>query len=307
MPKTPNFSNTTIKYSVTKTIQSKCWYTIKLGLISLIIGSLGCCSDLYSAATISKKNETTTANQNKIQLAPHKAQYEVFVINSKDPTLNVQENEPLGTASIEVTHPTPSDTSYQMQLKLQFGFNDGTTDVVVKNVAFYESAESFSFHTETFRNGSPDSNTDGEATKIATGWLVSFQNPMIEGFSENNNLLFPISYLIKILDAVNKKQLVLSDQMVFDPTNNLFRPNSVNATIAPIPNKTINISNATVDTKTLWKVRQAIYQMNSPTSVADQEESTMMVLPNGIIVSMESTLEDGSTIKFVLKDLVNYQ
>ncbi len=240
-------------------------------------------------------------------LMPHKAVYEIKLSPTKkpnDPTVS----KVTGESAIELVK-TKEGWSYKQNLIVQVHYYDGTTTIIEKNVATWESPTEISFHVENLRDSEQESLLQGGAELTEEGgWRVYFQKPEMDGFITDYKLVFPIGHLEKILGTIKKGNNVLSDQIVFDATYEMHEPVRINTVITPQKDKKVYLKdNTLLPSSKLWCAQEAIYDFQSPNPTPDYETNKFELFSTGVINSMENTWGEGITVVLTLKELTVYK
>jgi hypothetical protein len=129
----------------------------------------------------------------------------------------------------------------------------------------------------------------------------------MDGFITDCPIIFPITYLEKILETIGAGSLVLSDQIVFDATHEMHDPIRVNTVITPIKDKKIYLKNNLLPSVKLWGLKEAIYDLQSSNAAPDYAENNVEIFSTGVINSMETTWGEGITVVLNLKELTIYK
>ena len=253
------------------------------------------------------------------KLMPHKATYAIKLNPMKklnDPTIN----NITGTGTIELIK-TKEGWSYKQNLEVHIQYNDGTTTTVEKNVATWESPTEVSFYIENSSNVSNDEeNSDcapeksilhgGAELTEEKGWRIYFQKPAKDGFMTDYHLDFPIGHLEKILHTISAKEVnqkILSDQIVFDATYEIEEPVRINSVITACKGEKVHLKNGKLlPSSKLWRIKEAIYAIQSQNSEADYEENNIELFSTGVINSMETTWGNMSVV-LTLNGLTVYE
>ena len=238
---------------------------------------------------------------------PHKAIYEIKLHPTKkpnDPTVS----DVTGKGSIELVK-TKEGWSYNQSIEVQIHYYDGTTTIIERNIASWESPTEISFHIENFRDGASESILQGGAELgEKADWRVYFQKPEMDGFITDQHLVFPIGHLEKILETIEQGKSVLSDQIVFDATYEVHEPVRINTVITPIKDKKVSLkNNALLPSSKVWRLQEALYDLQSSNPVPDYEENNIELFSTGVISAMETTWGEGITVVLNLKELTVYQ
>ena len=254
-----------------------------------------------------KETPVTPEQPQSFKLMPHKAIYDIQLHPLKkpnDPTVS----SVTGQSSIEIIK-TRDGWTYKQNLEVQIHYYDGTSTTIERNIASWESPTEVSFHIENFRDGASESILQGGAELGENAeWRVYFQKPEMDGFITDRQLAFPIGHLEKILETIEKGKCVLSDQIVFDATYEAREPVRVNTVIVPLKDKKISLKNNTLlPSSKLWRLQEALYNLESSDPVPDFEESNIDVFSTGVISAMETTWGEGITVVMNLKELTVYQ
>lgn len=239
------------------------------------------------------------------KLMPHKAIYEIHIHphkKPKDPTVS----NVTGEGSIEVIK-TKEGWVYKQNLEVQIHYHDGTTTTIERNIASWESPTEVSFHIENFRDGVTEFLLQGGAEVTEEGgWRVYFQKPDMNGFITNQHLIFPLGYLEKVLETIEKGKCILSDQIVFDAVYETQAPVRINTAITPFKedaSKDISL----LPSNKLWRLQEALYDIQSTNPIPDYEEINIDIFSTGVIYGMETTWGEGVTVVLKLKELTVYQ
>ena len=294
-----------------------------------IIETLATNNEDFSTSTenfVSDKDAPVQPNKpQSFKLMPHKATYTVHLSKKpNDPTINNITSE-WNDNTIELIK-TKEGWTYKQNLKIYVHYNDGTITVIEKNVATYESPTEFFFHIEYLRDSIRESILQGKAERTdENGWIIYFEKPPMNGFIINRPIDFPIGHLeniLKTIGTMEKNQKILSDQIVFDPTyetretlslNETREALSINSVITPSKEAKVFKNSALLPSKKLWRVKDAIYELDSQNPTASYEpaasykESDIELFSTGVINSMEINLDGGITIVLALKELTVYQ
>ncbi len=254
-----------------------------------------------------KAAPVTPEEPQSFKLMPHKAIYEIQLHPLKKPNDPTVSNV-TGQSSIEIIK-TKEGWTYKQNLEVQIHYYDGTTTTIERNIASWESPTEVSFHIENFRDGASESILQGGAELgEKADWRVYFQKPEMDGFITNQHLVFPIGHLEKILETIEKGKNVLSDQIVFDATYEAHEPVRINTVIVPLKDKKVSLKNNTLlPSSKLWRLQEALYNIESSNPVPDYEESNIDVFSTGVISAMETTWGEGITVVMSLKELTVYQ
>lgn len=238
-------------------------------------------------------------------LMPHKATYTIELHPHKKPK-DITIKDVTGKSVIEVVQAKEGWT-YKQNLEVQVHYHDGTTTTIERNVASWESPTEVDFRIENFRDGASESLLQGNAEITEEGgWRVYFQKPEMDGFIADQLIIFPLGYLRKILETIEQNKRILSDQIVFDATYEIQAPMRVNTVITPlkeIPQKEITLLPSTK----LWRLQEALYDIQSTDSVADYEDISLDIFSTGVIYAMETTWGEGITVILKLKELTIYK
>lgn len=238
------------------------------------------------------------------RLMPHKAIYEIKLHPNKkpkDPTVS----DVTGKGVIEIVQ-TKDGWVYKQNLEVQIYYHDGTATAIERNIALWESPTEVNFHIENFRDGASESLLQGRAEHTEEGCRVYFQKPEMDGFIADHHVIFPLEYLKKILDVIEQKKCILSDQVVFDPAYEMQTPVRIDTLIRPLknlPQKEISL----LPSNKRWRLQEALYDIQSTSSIADYEEVNVDIFSTGVIDSMETTWGEGITVVLRLKELTVYQ
>ena len=241
------------------------------------------------------------------KLMPHKAIYDIQLHQRKkpnDPTVS----KVTGQSSIEIIK-TKEGWVYRQNLEVQIHYHDGTTTTIERNIASWESPNEVSFHIENFRDGASESLLQGGAEMTEEGgWRVYFQKPEMDGFMTDQQLIFPIGHLEKILETIEKGKNILSDQIVFDATYEVHDPVRINTVITPLKDKKVSLKdNSLMPSSKIWRLQEALYDLESADPVPDYEESNVELFSTGVISTKEITWGEGITVVMNLKELTVYQ
>ncbi len=241
------------------------------------------------------------------KLMPHKAIYDIQLHPRKkpnDPTVS----KVTGQSSIEIVK-TKEGWVYRQNLEVQIHYHDGTTTAIERNIASWESLTEVSFHIENFRDGASESLLQGGAEVTEEGgWRVYFQKPEMDGFMTNQQLVFPIGHLEKILETIEKGKNILSDQIVFDAAYEVHDPVRINTVITPLKDKRVSLKdNSLLPSSKIWRLQEALYDLESADPVPDYEESNVDLFSTGVISTKEITWGEGITVVMSLKELTVYQ
>ncbi len=238
------------------------------------------------------------------KLMPHFAVYDVKLYQSNDPTVQ----SVTGQASIELIK-TKEGWSYKLNLQLQINKYDGTTTTIERNIASWESPSDISFHIENFRDGASETILQGGAERAENGeWRIYFEEPKMDGFITNQNIIFPIGHLENILEAIKNHELVLPDQIVFDATYEIHKPVRINTVITPLKDKNVAIKDSSLlPSGEQWCLKKALYNLDSLSSSPDYEENKIDIFSTGVISKMETSWGEGITVILNLKELTVYQ
>lgn len=241
------------------------------------------------------------------KLMPHKAIYEIQLRPRKKPNDPTVRNV-TGRGSIELVK-TKEGWVYNQNLEVQIHYYDGTTTTIERNIASWESPTEVSFHIENFRDGASESLLQGGAELTEEGgWRVYFQKPEMDGFITDQHLVFPIGHLEKILEIIEKGKNILSDQIVFDATYEVHEPVRINTIITPLKDKKVELKdNSLLPSSKIWRLQEALYDLQSSNPVPDYEESNIDLFSTGVISAMETTWGEGITVVLKLKELTVYQ
>lgn len=244
------------------------------------------------------------------KLMPHKAIYAIQlhpIKKPKDPTVS----DVTGKGSIEIIK-TKEGWAYKQNLEVQIHYHDGTTATIERNIASWESPTEVSFHIENFRDGATESLLQGGAEAMEEcGWRVHFHKPEMDGFMTDQSLTFPIGHLEKVLEAIKKGRCVkggcvLSDQIVF--AYEMQTPVRVNTIITPLRDKSVTLKDdSLLPSNKLWRLQEALYDLQSTNSIPDYEESNIDIFSTGVISAMETTWGEGITVILKLRELTVYQ
>lgn len=253
-----------------------------------------------------KEAPVTPAEPQSFKLMPHKAIYEIQLHPLKKPNDPTVSNV-TGQSSIEIIK-TKEGWTYKQSLEVQIHYYDGTTTTIERNIASWESPTEVSFHIENFRDGASESILQGGAELgEKSEWRIYFQKPEMDGFITDKHLVFPIGHLEKILETLEKGQNVLPDQIVFDATYEAHEPVRINTVIVPLKDKKVSLKdNTLLPSSKLWRLQEALYNIESSNPVPDYE-SNIEVFSTGVISAMETTWGEGITVVMNLKELTVYQ
>ncbi len=246
------------------------------------------------------------------KLMPHKAVYEIHLHPNplkkpKDPTIS----DVTGTGSIEIIK-TKEGWVYRQNLAVQIHYHDGTTTTIERNIASWESPTEISFHIENFRDGVTESLLQGGAEATEEGiWSVYFQKPEMDGFITDQPLTFPIMHLEKVLETIKKGNCmkvgcILSNQIVF--SYELQAQVRIDTIVIPLKGERFSLKDSSLlPSNKLWRLQEALYELQSNNSVPDYEESNIDIFSTGVISAMETTWGEGITVVLKLKELTVYQ
>jgi hypothetical protein len=124
----------------------------------------------------------------------------------------------------------------------------------------------------------------------------------------DQRLIFPIGHLEKILETIEKGKNILSDQIVFDATYEVHDPVRINTVITPLKDKRVSLKdNSLLPSSKIWRLQEALYDLESADPVPDYEESNVDLFSTGVISTKEITWGEGITVVMNLKELTVYQ
>ena len=130
----------------------------------------------------------------------------------------------------------------------------------------------------------------------------------MDGFMTDQQLIFPIGHLEKILETIEKGKNILSDQIVFDATYEVHDPVRINTVITPLKDKKVSLKdNSLMPSSKIWRLQEALYDLESADPVPDYEESNVELFSTGVISTKEITWGEGITVVMNLKELTVYQ
>ena len=215
------------------------------------------------------------------KLMPHKAIYDIQLHPRKkpnDPTVS----KVTGQSSIELIK-TKEGWVYRQNLEVQIHYHDGTTTTIERNIVPFFRSKTFHF-------------------------FSYFQKPEMDGFMTDQHLVFPIGHLEKILETIEKGKNILSDQIVFDATYEVHDPVRINTVITPLKDKRVSLKdNSLLPSSKIWRLQEALYDLESADPVPDYEESNVDLFSTGVISTKEITWGEGITVVMNLKELTVYQ
>lgn len=241
------------------------------------------------------------------KLMPHKAVYNVKVHPTQKPNDPTVKNV-TGHSTIEIVK-TKDGWSHNHYLQVQVHYYDGTTTIIERNIASWESPNDVSFYIENSRDGGTESVLRGGSKLVDQKWQVFFEEPPgMDGFITDESLIFPVKYLENLLEAIEKGRTILSDQIVFDATYEMQRPVRINAVIAPVKDKKITVNdNSLIPSNKIWHIQMALYDIESSNTNPDYEVKNIHIFSTGVINSMEVSWGEGITVVLNLSELTVYQ
>lgn len=237
---------------------------------------------------------------------PHRAEYSINLSNpQKSPVKDVT-----GTLTIEVRDTGEGWTFEQRYLMYVKTFS-GNTDTFRTTVASWESKDGkyYTFTVTSSCNEQIVECVHGHGTADAQDPGVAvYQKPESCLVRLPPGTLFPLHYFHKILKTITSGEVNLSNQIVFDGTNDTQDIVEANVTITPLKPDLVLNDKHLIDTDKAWSLQMAFFQPNN-NEIDPDYELTQTILKSGIILSMKIPMAYGEEIfktKVSLRDVKIY-
>jgi hypothetical protein len=149
----------------------------------------------------------------------------------------------------------------------------------------------YRFNCSTLRNGVQEDNIEGEAKIENNQCMVQYSKPTTTDVQLPSNTIFPLHYLIHVLNEAKAGKTVVSD-VIFDGSSETQEPVAVDTIVgAPQDPHLIIGGTESLMTKKVWPMHIAVYPTNSNNPDPDYE-MRQSVLDVGIVKDM--TLDYGT-------------
>ncbi len=240
-------------------------------------------------AILSEKDKEDLAPTGPTHILPHKATYSISLDKNYGQDDVADAN---GWMTIQVID-TGDGWIYDQQSSLIIYNSDGEAQQINTRVNSWQNyaGDRYRFNCSTLRNGVQEDNIEGEARVENNQCTVQYSQPTNTEVHLPSNTIFPLHYLIHVLNEAKAGKTVVSD-IIFDGSSETQEPVAVDTVVgAPQDPHLIIGGTESLTTKKSWPMHIAVYPTNSNNPDPDYEMK-QSVLDVGIIKDM--TLDYGT-------------
>ena len=239
-------------------------------------------------------------------IIPHHAEYTIQLSDRQKSHVK----DVTGTLTIDVRD-TGEGWTFEQRCLVYVKTFAGNTDTFRTTIASWESKDG-KYYTFTVTSSCNEQIVEcihGHATADEShAGTAIYQQPESYLVSLPSGTLFPLQYLNKILKTVTRGELNLSNQTIFDGTNDNQEAVEVNLTITPLKPDLVLNNKYLIDTDKAWSLQMAFFQSGS-NEIDPEYELTQTILKSGIILSMKMPMaygEEAFRTKVSLRDVKVY-
>ncbi len=248
---------------------------------------------LYAGSpTTPKHTPSEEVKCDSIKIKPHTAEYKITLVKNNNP--DVQDV----VGSLVITIKESDGYISEQHALLEVRYNDGSKDEYETFLASWESKDEkrYHFNLKTSQNKEEEFSIRGKAKMDTSKGEVTYQIPENQKVDLPVGTVFPMKLLKNLIeDGIAKK--TSRSSLVFDGSNETFKPIQVDAVIQPTHSKIKINGSSDISFDEAFLLQMAVYDPNDK-NMDPAYVTSQVVQKDGIIISLEMEFpEIGFTTK----------